>query len=105
MVRMDTTGCELFTLFKKKEGISADQMPDYIYLCLNTGYRPRKMYGYSNYYTKCKIVLNWKKERKLELKTKLGEAIFGNNLVNFLEDDNHTLNNCNCGSVYWENYW
>ena len=77
------------------------ELGDYIYLCLNMGYRVRKMYGFPNYFTKCETVIDWKKERGLELKTKLGEAICGNNLVNFLEDDSHSLNNCNCGSAYW----
>ena len=104
MAKMSTLGCDLFILFENKKWIFADQMPelgDYIYLCLNMGYRVRKMYGFSNYFTKCRIVINWKKERGLGLKTRLAEAICGNNLVNFLEDDNHRLNNCKCGSAYW----
>ena len=59
------------------------------------------MYAYSNYLTKCEIVLNFKKENKLELKTKLGEAVCENKLANFLEDSNHSIDKCNCGSVYY----
>ena len=105
MALINTTDCELFKLFENKEWISADQMPelgDYIYGCLNGGYRCKKMYGYSNYYTKCKIVIRWKKEKGLELKTKLAEVICENILVHFLEDKNHTLDKCNCGNAWWE---
>ena len=56
---------------------------------------------YSNYLTKCKIVLLFKKENNLEVKAKLGEAICQNKLVNFIEDSDHTINNCNCGSTYY----
>ena len=107
ILKMDITGCQLFKLFENTEWISAKQMDElgeYIYGCLNEGYRRKKMYGYSNYYTQCKIVIRWKKERGLELKTKLGEVICENNLVNFLEDEEHTLNNCSCGSAWWGEY-
>ena len=52
------------------------------------------MYAYSNYLTKCKIVLLFKKKNKLELKTKLGEAICENKLVNIFEDSDHTIDKC-----------
>ena len=101
---MNKAGFELFQMFEQKEWISDDQMGDlgdYIYHCLNTGYRVKKIYGYSNYYSKCQIVLRWKKERGFEERTKLGEAICQNNLVIFFEDEEHTLDKCNCGSAWW----
>ena len=91
-------------ILNKKKEISEKDLPflgDYIYHNLNCGYRVKKFYGYVGYYTKCKIVLRWKKARGLELKTKLGEAICGDKLVNFFEDEAHSEKNCNCGSVYW----
>ena len=52
-------------------------------------------------------MLTWKKERGLNPKTvKLGEAICYKNkkegeLVNFLEDEAHSIAFCNCGSAWW----
>ena len=96
-------GFELFEEFEQKKEIE-EEMPilgDYIYGHLNYGINIKKLYGYAGYYTKCKIVLRWKKERGLELKTKVGKAICSAKLVNFFEDEVHTEKNCNCGSVYW----
>ena len=99
---MEKTGLEIFTLFKNKEWIREEDisiLSDYIY-----GFFPggsNEMYAYSNYLTKCKIVLLFKKKNKLELKTKLGEAICENKLVNFFEDSDHKLDKCNCGSTYY----
>ena len=101
---MEKTGFELFELFKNKEWIHADDFPilsDYIYGHFHGGSCSRKMYAYSNYFTKCKIVLDFKRKNKLELKSKLGEAVCQNKLVNFFEDPDHSLDKCNCGSVYY----
>ena len=65
---------------------------------LNNQFNVNEMYVYSNYLTKAKIVLDFKKRNNLEVKTKIGEAICGNKLVNFILDSEHK--NCFCGSVY-----
>ena len=101
---MSKTGYKLFTLFKNKEWILAEDislLSDYIYGFFHGGCCSNEIYAYSNYLTKCKIVLDFKKKNKLELKTKIGEAVCENKLVNFFDDSNHTLNKCNCGSVYY----
>ena len=98
------TGLEIFTLFKNKQWIREEDisiLSDYIYGFFHGGSCSNEMYAYSNYLTKCKIVLLFKKKNKLELKTKLGEAICENKLVNFFEDSYHTLDKCNCGSTYY----
>ena len=101
---MEKTGLEIFTLFKNKEWILAEDIPilsDYIYGFFDGGDCSNEMYAYSNYLAKCKIVLTFKKENKLELKTKLGEAVCENKLVNFFEDPNHSIDKYICGSVYY----
>ena len=101
---MEKTGFELFTLFKTKEWILAEDIPipsDYIYGFFDGGSWSNEMYTYCNYLIKCKIVLIFKKENKLELKIKLGEAVCKNKLVNFFADPNHAIDKCNCGSTYY----
>ena len=101
---MEKTSFELFTLFKNKEWILAEDIPilsDYIYGFFDGGSCSNEMYAYSNYLTKCKIVLIFKKENKLELKTKLREAVCENKLVNFFENPNHSVDKCSCGSAYY----
>ena len=66
---------------------------------LNNNSNVNEMYVYSNYLTKAKIVLDFKKEKNIELKTKIGEAICQNKLVNFITNLSHK--NCICGSVYY----
>ena len=103
-------GFELFSDFEQKKEIlveDIDLIADYIYNQINTGYRVRKLYGYSCYLSKIRFMLTWKKERGLNPKTvKLGEAICYKNkkegeLVNFLEDEAHSIAFCNCGSAWW----
>ena len=104
---MEKSGFELWKKFKNKDWILAQDLPilkNYIYGCFDGGFPSRKMYAYSNYLTKCEIVLNFKKDKGLEEKIKLGEAICKNKLVNFFEDLEHTINKCNCGSLYWNYY-
>ena len=101
---MKKASFKLFTLFKNKEWILAEDIPilsDYIYGFFDGGSCSNEMYAYSNYLTKCEIVLNFKKGNKLELKTKLGETVCENKLVSFFEDPNHSIDKCNCGSVYY----
>ena len=101
---MEKTGFEIWTLFKNKEWILAEDIPilsDYIYGFFDGGCCSNKMHAYSNYFTKCKIVLDFKRKNGLELKTKLGQAVCENKLVNFFEDPDHSLDKCNCGSVYY----
>ena len=82
-------------------------MNDYIYHQLNCGYRVKKFYGFSNYLTKAYIVLRWKEKRGFDSETVvLGEVICYKNkkegeLVNIFEDKAHSIDFCNCGSVYW----
>ena len=79
-----------------------DFLAEYIYHLLNNQFNVNEMYVYSNYLTKTKIVLDFKKRNNLELKTKIGEAICGNKLVNFILESGHK--NCICASVY-EGYY
>ena len=102
-IKMEKTGLEIFTLFKNKEWILDEDisiLSDDIYGFFDGGSSSNEMYAYSNYLTKCKIVLLFKKENKLELKTKLGETIC-EKLVNFFEDSDHTIDKSNCGSTYY----
>ena len=104
---MGKSGIELWKNFKNKEWIFAEDLPilkNYIYGCFDGGFRSKKMYAYSNYLTKCQIVLDFKRDKGLEQKIKLGEAICSNKLVNFFDDLDHTIAKCNCGSVYWDYY-
>ena len=99
---MSKTGYGIFLVFKSKQWIFPEDitlLSDYIYKHLHNNSDVNEMYAYSNYLTKAKIVLDFKKENKLELKTKIGESICENKLINFIEDKNHK--NCICGSVYY----
>ena len=101
---MEKSGFKLWKLFKNKKWILAEDLPvlkNYIYGSFDGGFRSRKMYAYSNYLTKCQIVLDFKRKNGLELKIKLGEAVCQNKLVNFFEDHDHSLDKCNCGSAYY----
>ena len=94
---------EQFQKFKNKEFLNENELAmaeNYIYFRLLNDYDDLQMYAYSNCIIKCKIVLNFKKSNNLEIKTKLGEAICDNNLVNFIEDLNHQFPTCTCGSTY-----
>ena len=102
---MSKTPYEAFLIFKSKDWIfpeDIDLLSEFIYHLLNNQHNVNEMYVYSNYLTKAKIVLNFKKENNLELKTKIGEAICGNKLVNFILDSERK--NCVCGSVYYGYY-
>ena len=46
------------------------------------------------------MVIDFAKEHNLFQLTKLGEAICNDEIVNFLEDDEHKK--CSCGSVYFK---
>ena len=99
---MNKINYEKFLVFKAKQWIFPEDivhLSDYTYFHLNNNTSVNEMYAYSNYLTKAKIILDFKKKNKLELKTKIGESICENKLVNFIEDINHK--NCICGSVYY----
>ena len=86
---------EEFQKFKNKEFLNENELAmaeDYIYFHLLNDYDDLLMYAYSNCITK--------KSNNLEIKTKLGEVICNNNLVNFIEDINHQFPTCTCGSTY-----
>ena len=53
------------------------------------------MYSYSS---KAYIVCQWRQSKGLVPVAKWGEAICGDDLVDFFKDPNHK--NCSCGSVY-----
>ena len=98
---MSKTPIGTFLRFKSGTWIfpeDIDFLAEYIYRLLNNQFNVNEMYVYSNYLTKAKIVLDFKKRNNLEVKTKIGEAICGNKLVNFILDSEHK--NCICGSVY-----
>ena len=102
-------GYEIFNEFEDGReilGKDVELLKDYIYHNLNTGYRVKTFYSFSNYLTKLEIVLPWKKARGLELKSRLCEAICHRGkkegeLVNFMSDPSHSIDVCNCGSVWW----
>ena len=103
--KMSKTPYGTFLRFKSGTWIfpeDIDFLAEYIYHLLNNQFNVNEMYVYSNYLTKAKIVLDFKKRNNLELKTKIGEAICGNKLVNFILESEHK--NCICGSVY-EGYY
>lgn len=56
-------------------------------------------YDMYSYAIKCSIVLNWSIENNLNPITKLGEAICKDEIVNFLEEDEHK--GFSCSSVYF----
>ena len=96
---MSKTPYTTFQKFKSMNWIfpeDLDLLSEYIYNLLNNQIKVNEMYVYSNYLTKAKIVLHFKKENNLELKTT------GNKLVNFILDSEHK--NCVCGSVYYSYY-
>ena len=67
------------------------------YICLqmnNPGIGYKYFYDMYSYATKCRIVLQKKKQY-----VKLGEAVCNGKVVNFLEDEKHKK--CSCGSVYF----
>ena len=90
-------GYEEFQRFKNFEIMddeSLDRARNYVRLQLNNpsfGYR--YYYDMYSYITKCTIVL------QRYTKTKLGQAICNEKLVNFLKDPENK--NCSCGSVYY----
>ena len=99
---MSKTPYGIFLVFKSRQWISIDEidlLSEFIYSKLHNNSDVNEIYAYSNYLTKAKIVLDFKKENNLELKTKIGEAICENKLVNFIENEKHK--NCVCGSVYY----
>ena len=66
MIKIEKTGLEIFLVFKNKEWIHADDIPilyDYIYGFFDGGSCSNEIYAYSNYLTKCKIVLDYKKKK------------------------------------------
>ena len=90
-------GYEEFLRFKNFEIMdseSLDKATNYVCLQLNNpsfGYK--YYYNMYSYIAKCKIVL------QRYTKTKLGQAICNDKLINFLEDLEHK--NCSCSSVYY----
>ena len=92
-----------FLRFKNKEWIDEQEIKlvsDYIYGYLLFDYDSPEMYAYCNVLSKCEIVLRFKKENNFEVKTKVGEVICNNKLVNFIEEPNHQIHKCNWGSTY-----
>ena len=93
-------GFQLLELFENGAYIYEDQLPklvDHICHNLNSDYSPNyRYYGKCyNYCNKLYIVINWKKERGLPLKSKKGEMICykDDTLVDFISDKTH-LNGC-----------
>ena len=102
---MSKTPYKTFLKFKSGTWIFPEDinfLSEYIYNLLNNQCNVNEMYVCSTYLTKAKIVLDFKKRNNLELKTKIGEAICGNKLVNFILEFEHK--NCICGSVYYGYY-
>ena len=93
---------QLLELFEKGGWIYEHQVPalvDHICHNLNSDYSPNYCYEKCyNYCNKLCIVLNWKKEKGLELKSKKGEMICykTDELIDFISDKTHL--GC-CGGV------
>ena len=96
-------GFQLLEIFENGEWIyeyKVSKLVDHICHNLNSDYclsyrYYEKCYNYCN---KLRIVLNWKKERGLELRSKKGEMICykTNDFIDFISDKTHL--GC-CGSV------
>ena len=98
---MNKKSTEIFLKFKSGNWIfpeDIDFLSEYIYHLLNNEFNVNEMYVYSNYLNKAKIFLDFKKRNNIELKTKIGEAICRNKLVNFILDSEYK--DCICGGVY-----
>ena len=75
-----------FLRFKEKQFLTKDELllaEEYVYGYLYFDYDNLEMYAYSNCLTKCQIVLHFKKENNLKLKTRLGEVICENKASKF----------------------
>ena len=60
----------------------------------------RFWYNIYSYSSKAYIVCRRRQSKGLSQVAKWGEAIYGDDLVNFFEDSNHK--NCSCGSAYYK---
>ena len=90
---------EKFKVVTKSELLYAR---NYICLQLRAGSPGSFPYYYDmySYAIKCSMVIDFAKEHNLIQLTKLGEAVCNDEIVNFLEDDEHKK--CSCGSVYFK---
>ena len=90
-------GYEEFQRFKKFEILNEealDRATNYVCLQLNN-----PSFGYKYYYDMYSYIKKYKIVLQKYTKTKLGQAICNEKLVNFLKDPEHK--NCSCGSVYY----
>ena len=72
------------------------------YICAQlqgTGPNYKYYYDMYSYATKCFSVLEWKDKNGFNQKTRLGEALCNDKIVNFFYDKEHK--ECGCGSVYY----
>ena len=74
------------------------------YICLNKRRNYDSLYweAFSNYATKCCMVLDFKKKKGFKQTVRIGEAVCKNEIVNFLKDTKQFPGNCNCGSTYMQ---
>ena len=72
------------------------------YICAQlqgTGPNYKYYYDMYSYAAKCFSVLEWKDKNGFNQKTRLGEALCNDKIVNFFSDKEHK--ECGCGSVYY----
>ena len=72
------------------------------YICAQlqgTGPNYKYYYDMYSYATKCFSVLEWKDKSGFNQKTRLGEALCNDKIVNVFSDKEHK--ECGCGSVYY----
>ena len=92
---------QLFLNFERGDYINESDLPKVTnYVCGQLmSWSPNRSYFECqyNYLTKLKAVCRWKRKRGLPCRSKKGETIWNDKLVNFFEDKEHK--NCICAVV------
>ena len=97
-------GFKIFEEFQKGECVHFEDlkfMNDHICGYLNN-WTPNYRFWYNVYIysSKAYIVCQWRQSKGLPPITKWGEAVCGEDLVDFFKDSKHK--NCSCASVYFK---
>ena len=97
-------GYTIFNDFESGKYIHLDDLKHMTnHICRNlNNWTPNYRFWYNmySYSSKVYIVCRWGQSKGLSPIAKSGEAICGDDLVNFFEDSSHK--NCSCGSVYYK---
>ena len=102
---MSSKQYKCFVLFSNEYEIDENiflHAKDFIYLNKRRNYDSLYWEAFSNYATKCCMVLDFKKKNNLKPTVQIGEAICKNEIVNFFKDTKHFIGKCNCGSTYMQ---